>query len=474
VVATSFGVQIYRQSSIAITEKYVKQIERPFNRYDDTTVTADIGVVFAWQSGHRPIQWGASYGIDGAYPNSLQPALLRIYKWASMQWHKFLRNQDPVSSIDMQMAVERFPDHTAAGRSGVMKRRLTDDLLGRDIRMRSSSPTLLSEACSIGTSDLRTSLDLDFGKDRRPLSRDHRSAGDGFSTRLDRRCSTGNSNFGVDGTEASCFHPRSRPWRSSRALEGGSREAPVSTTTERDVLTRPQFSTSSPTLPFPWSVPKSQLENSQKPRTASRSPAHRNQKPPVVVSHSYEDDNTTPYEDSPNGTHGAVNRSLCSTSCDLGELVRVWHDDHCESRLNTVSISCKDSLSALRQLPTSCRDRILELFIPCGLMATDDADNRYYEKELGEYIINETLSVRIVTLSIPNDLAVSVERDESEYEYRSWTFLLTPSRVLVSQQFASHPKQYSQSFISDDVYRMHNVSNYIKCMLVGTATEDAT
>jgi hypothetical protein len=107
-------------------------------------------------------------------------------------------------------------------------------------------------------------------------------------------------------------------------------------------------------------------------------------------------------------------------------------------------------------------------------MATDDADNRYYEKELGEYIINETLSVRIVTLPIPNDLAVSVERDESEYEYRSWTFLLTPSRVLVSQQFASHSKQYSQSFISDDVYRMHNVSNYIKCMLVGTATEDAT
>jgi hypothetical protein len=83
IVGISFGVQIYRQLSVAVTEKHVKQIDRSFNRYDDTTVAADIGVVFAWQSGHRLIQRGVSYGIDGVYPDSLQPALLRIYRWAS-------------------------------------------------------------------------------------------------------------------------------------------------------------------------------------------------------------------------------------------------------------------------------------------------------------------------------------------------------------------------------------------------------
>jgi hypothetical protein len=58
-------------------------MSQPFNRYDDTTSEADSGVAFAWQSGHRPIQRGTSYGLDGAFPDSLQPALLRVYKWVS-------------------------------------------------------------------------------------------------------------------------------------------------------------------------------------------------------------------------------------------------------------------------------------------------------------------------------------------------------------------------------------------------------
>jgi hypothetical protein len=36
------------------------------------------------------MQRGTSYGIDAAYPDSLQPALLRVYKWASSIWHAFL------------------------------------------------------------------------------------------------------------------------------------------------------------------------------------------------------------------------------------------------------------------------------------------------------------------------------------------------------------------------------------------------
>ncbi|KAI4192683.1 MAG: hypothetical protein LQ350_008592, partial [Teloschistes chrysophthalmus] len=87
----SIGVQVYRQLSIAVTEKYIKQISRPFNRYDDKSSHADLDVAFAWQSGHRPLQRGTTYGIDSAFPDSLQPALLRIYHWVSKEWHSFLR-----------------------------------------------------------------------------------------------------------------------------------------------------------------------------------------------------------------------------------------------------------------------------------------------------------------------------------------------------------------------------------------------
>jgi hypothetical protein len=107
VCGVQFGVQVYRQLSVAVTEKHVKSISRPFNRYDDKSVNADLDVVFAWQSGHRPLQRGTSYGIDGAYPDSLQPALLRVYYWASTEWHRFLQqDQTSDSRPNSQSAIE--------------------------------------------------------------------------------------------------------------------------------------------------------------------------------------------------------------------------------------------------------------------------------------------------------------------------------------------------------------------------------
>lgn len=103
----AFGVQIYRQLSVAITEKHVKDINRPFNRHDDKSANADIEVAFAWQSGHRPLQRGTNYGIDSAYPDSLQPALLRIYRWASREWHKFLQ-------VDHAFLPEEPPSQTTS------------------------------------------------------------------------------------------------------------------------------------------------------------------------------------------------------------------------------------------------------------------------------------------------------------------------------------------------------------------------
>lgn len=41
------GIQVYRQLSIAITEKHVKQISRPFHLNDDRSSQADIEVAFA-------------------------------------------------------------------------------------------------------------------------------------------------------------------------------------------------------------------------------------------------------------------------------------------------------------------------------------------------------------------------------------------------------------------------------------------
>ncbi|KAM0361930.1 hypothetical protein ACHAPK_011646, partial [Fusarium culmorum] len=89
-IPSGIGVQMYRQISIAITERHVQDAAIRFNRFDDTTGTAGPEVAYAWQSGHRPMQRHTTYGLDGAYPDHLQPALLRAYDRVSASWHAFL------------------------------------------------------------------------------------------------------------------------------------------------------------------------------------------------------------------------------------------------------------------------------------------------------------------------------------------------------------------------------------------------
>jgi hypothetical protein len=93
---TSANSQLYRQLTVGITEKHVEEVHKPFNRFDDKSTAADVNVVFAWQSGHRPIQRATTYGLDGAFPAQLQPALLRVYEWASTRWHEFLHQPSKV------------------------------------------------------------------------------------------------------------------------------------------------------------------------------------------------------------------------------------------------------------------------------------------------------------------------------------------------------------------------------------------
>jgi hypothetical protein len=87
----SLGLATYRQLSAAMTERHVKQDEVAGTSLDDRSLLADVNVSFAWQSGHRNQERMSTYGLDGAFPDSLQPSLLRVYRWASVQWHEFLK-----------------------------------------------------------------------------------------------------------------------------------------------------------------------------------------------------------------------------------------------------------------------------------------------------------------------------------------------------------------------------------------------
>lgn len=87
---TEFGFRLYRQISIAITERHIRENSRYFNRHDETQIESKAGAALAWQSGHRPTQRYSMHGLDRAYPDQLQPALLQLYLNASEQWHAFL------------------------------------------------------------------------------------------------------------------------------------------------------------------------------------------------------------------------------------------------------------------------------------------------------------------------------------------------------------------------------------------------
>lgn len=88
-VPVGIGAQLYRQLSIAIAEKHVVGAAA-FNRYDEASVGYNDSIAFAWQSGHRPLQRHSTYGLDGAFPDKLQPGLLQTYRNVSNQWHTFL------------------------------------------------------------------------------------------------------------------------------------------------------------------------------------------------------------------------------------------------------------------------------------------------------------------------------------------------------------------------------------------------
>ncbi|KJZ68951.1 hypothetical protein HIM_11667 [Hirsutella minnesotensis 3608] len=97
-IPSGIGAQLYRQISIAITERHIGAAAAHFKRFDDVTRTAGSDMAYAWQSSHRPIERHTTYGLDGAFPDHLQPALLRIYAKASESWHDLLWRETAKSS----------------------------------------------------------------------------------------------------------------------------------------------------------------------------------------------------------------------------------------------------------------------------------------------------------------------------------------------------------------------------------------
>ncbi|KAH6949583.1 hypothetical protein DER45DRAFT_455254, partial [Fusarium avenaceum] len=53
--------------AIGLTEKHIREVHLPFNRYNNISSNIDLNVTFAWQSGHRPLQRGIIYSLNRAY-----------------------------------------------------------------------------------------------------------------------------------------------------------------------------------------------------------------------------------------------------------------------------------------------------------------------------------------------------------------------------------------------------------------------
>jgi hypothetical protein len=122
-----------------------KCISRPFDRNDDKSADAAIEVAYAWQSGHRPVQRGTTYGIDSAFPDSLQPALLEVYYWASTEWHKFIFTHG--SAPNKPTGTSHLAK--ALGETKMSRKRRASETIG-EARVR-SSPLVTSLSSRIGS-----------------------------------------------------------------------------------------------------------------------------------------------------------------------------------------------------------------------------------------------------------------------------------------------------------------------------------
>ena len=96
------------------------------------------------------MQRGTSYGIDAAYPDSLQPSLLRVYRWTSDVWHKFL--DETQNNNDSGRTLSASTDTSRDSRP--RKRQRTDYTTTHLRTPASCGTTLLSTPISVDMSPL--------------------------------------------------------------------------------------------------------------------------------------------------------------------------------------------------------------------------------------------------------------------------------------------------------------------------------
>jgi hypothetical protein len=85
-----FTLSNYRHVVTGIVRQHVKPIATPFHLHDEALGSGDLGVVFSWQTSHRPRQGAGTYGLNAAFPTTLQPELLNAYRDVSTLWQVWL------------------------------------------------------------------------------------------------------------------------------------------------------------------------------------------------------------------------------------------------------------------------------------------------------------------------------------------------------------------------------------------------
>jgi hypothetical protein len=90
----AFNIANYRQITVAIAKKHIKDIAGVFDMLHNTTATA-YELIVAWQTTHSIRVNLSQYGLEKAYPTKLQPALIEQYRRVSQHWHRFLKFDVP-------------------------------------------------------------------------------------------------------------------------------------------------------------------------------------------------------------------------------------------------------------------------------------------------------------------------------------------------------------------------------------------
>ncbi|KAK9443851.1 hypothetical protein VB005_02376 [Metarhizium brunneum] len=172
----SINSQIMRQLRIGITEKHVREVYQPFNRYDDKGPNASRNAIFAHQSGHRPRQRGTNYGLDGAFPTTLQPQPLELYEWVSLRWHEFLQ----LPSKQAQ-ATTRDSTDCVASHDGMPEAPERHGLSGSTAAVSSSAAPEIAEQPGVDIGTIRSKRKLSLSWGQQPMRHKPHTGNDGPS-----------------------------------------------------------------------------------------------------------------------------------------------------------------------------------------------------------------------------------------------------------------------------------------------------